>query len=117
VVWQIRHCLRELIRMKEVSLPPLAWSRQRDYKVRGKKDVAWAEQEGPGAGLGWAGLGWGWTGAGLAWPCPFNLEQSPCVEPPEPAQHGGVRPPVGTMGAQVTDLRGPSVGLLLPGLG
>lgn len=66
----------------------------------------------------WVGLGWAGQGrAGRGWPGPFNLEYSQCVEPPEPAQHGGIRPPVGTMGAQATDLRGPSVGLLLPGVG
>lgn len=104
-------------RMKEVSLLfhlPVAWSQPRDSKVSSrKKDLAWAEQEAPGSGLGWAGLG----GAGRRWLSPFNLDHSRCVEPPEAAQYGGVRPPVDTMGAQATDLRGPSVDLLLHGLG
>lgn len=37
--------------------------------------------------------------------------------PPEQAQHGGVRTPVGAMGAQAADFRSPAVGLLLLGLG
>lgn len=68
----------------------------------------WAEQGGPGEG--WAGLGW----AGLA---PSALSRAVCVEPPEPAQHGGVRTLVGAVGAPTADPRGPSVGLLLSGLG